>query len=275
MGFGPLVQEMLHADNPRSAGVGTLVVTLMRVFLPSLGYSYKTRSLGWWVPGEVPPMIKLGLIGRVKFGVLLEHQSFFPFWMEVEGETERTSSEALGSFHVADSVDGYTCFWLRVVSALLSYGSISLLLHYALLLCCRRCLLVPSGAGYTSIFDPHPLFFPPTVSRAGRMPFASSHSKSRSVELSTHRSRVLSRLFGDSVSMAVVPSSSALGDSGTTDTLVVMRPFFNVDSTVTTRRLFKVRKNYFIPPEYKLHVPLPGVSLRCFSVRLRSTDRCP
>ncbi|RWW59948.1 hypothetical protein BHE74_00033090 [Ensete ventricosum] len=77
-------------------------------------------------------------------------------------------------------------------------------------------------------------------------------------KISAHRSRVLSRPSGDSVSVAVVPSSSALGDSGIADTLAVMWSFFNVDSTVTTRRLVEVRKNYFIPPEYKLHVPLPG-----------------
>ncbi|RRT60836.1 hypothetical protein B296_00022858 [Ensete ventricosum] len=38
-----------------------------------------------------------------------------------------------------------------------------------------------------------------------------------------------------------------------------MRSFFNVDSTVITHWLVEVRKNYFIPPEYKLHVPLLGV----------------
>ncbi|RWV80433.1 hypothetical protein GW17_00058299 [Ensete ventricosum] len=37
-----------------------------------------------------------------------------------------------------------------------------------------------------------------------------------------------------------------------------MRSLFNVDSTVTTRRLVKVRKNYFIHLEYELHVPLSG-----------------
>ncbi|RZS17039.1 hypothetical protein BHM03_00049144 [Ensete ventricosum] len=58
--------------------------------------------------------------------------------------------------------------------------------------------------------------------------------------------------------MAIVPSTSALGDSGTADTLVAMRYFFNVDSTVTTRRLVEVMKNYFIPSEYELHVPLLG-----------------
>ncbi|RWW82078.1 hypothetical protein BHE74_00009477 [Ensete ventricosum] len=90
------------------------------------------------------------------------------------------------------------------------------------------------------------------------MSFASSHFKSRSVKILAHRSRVLSRPSGDSVSVVVVLSSSASGDSGTTDVLAAMRSFFNVDSTVTTRRLVEVRKNYFIPPEYELHVPLPG-----------------
>ncbi|RZR87479.1 hypothetical protein BHM03_00014891 [Ensete ventricosum] len=37
-----------------------------------------------------------------------------------------------------------------------------------------------------------------------------------------------------------------------------MRSFFNVDSTVTTGWLVEVRKNYFIPPEHELHVPLSG-----------------
>ncbi|RZR94335.1 hypothetical protein BHM03_00023010, partial [Ensete ventricosum] len=89
------------------------------------------------------------------------------------------------------------------------------------------------------------------------MSSASSHSESWSVEILAHRSRVLSRPSGDSVSVAVVPSSSAPGDFGTVDALVTMQSFFNVDSTMTTHRLVKVRKNYFIPPEYELHVPLP------------------
>ncbi|RWW41943.1 hypothetical protein BHE74_00052536 [Ensete ventricosum] len=96
------------------------------------------------------------------------------------------------------------------------------------------------------------------VFRAGRMSSTSSHSKSRSIEISAHRSRVLSRPSRDSVSVVVVPSSSALGDSTTSDALVAMLSFFNVDSTVTTRWLVKVRKNYFTPPEYELHVPLSG-----------------
>ncbi|RZR90846.1 hypothetical protein BHM03_00018850 [Ensete ventricosum] len=49
-----------------------------------------------------------------------------------------------------------------------------------------------------------PSLFPPMVSRAGRMSFTSSHSESRSVKISAHRSKVLSRPSGDSVSMAIV-----------------------------------------------------------------------
>ncbi|RWV85036.1 hypothetical protein BHE74_00043044 [Ensete ventricosum] len=89
------------------------------------------------------------------------------------------------------------------------------------------------------------------------MSFTSSRSESRLVKISAHRSKVLSCPSGDYVSVAVVPSSNVPGDSGTTDALVAMQSFFNVDSTVTTRRLIKVRKNYFIPLKYELHVPLP------------------
>ncbi|RWW82842.1 hypothetical protein BHE74_00008670 [Ensete ventricosum] len=55
------------------------------------------------------------------------------------------------------------------------------------------------------------------------MSSASSHTESRSVEILTHRSRVLSCPSGDSVSVAVVPSSNALGDSETADALAAMR----------------------------------------------------
>ncbi|RWV85554.1 hypothetical protein GW17_00052646 [Ensete ventricosum] len=111
-----------------------------------------------------------------------------------------------------------------------------------------------------------PSLFPPTVSRVGRMSSAFSHSESRSVEILAHRSRVLSRPSGDSMSMAVIPSSSSLGDSGTTNALVTMQSFFNVDYfipfstgiSMPPRRLVKVRKNYFIPPNYERHVPLSG-----------------
>ncbi|RWV77598.1 hypothetical protein GW17_00061548, partial [Ensete ventricosum] len=50
----------------------------------------------------------------------------------------------------------------------------------------------------------------------------------------------------------------ALADPGGADALAAMRSYFNVDSIVTTRRLVEMRKNYFVPPEYELHAPLPG-----------------
>ncbi|RZS14276.1 hypothetical protein BHM03_00045945 [Ensete ventricosum] len=103
-----------------------------------------------------------------------------------------------------------------------------------------------------------PSLFLPMVSRVGQMSSASSHSEFRSLKILAHKSRVLSHPSGDYMLVAVIPSSNALGDSGTSDALATMRSFFNVDSTVTTHRLVEVKKNYFIPPEYELHVPLPG-----------------
>ncbi|RZR96984.1 hypothetical protein BHM03_00026110 [Ensete ventricosum] len=47
-------------------------------------------------------------------------------------------------------------------------------------------------------------------------------------------------------------------DSGTANTLATMWSNFDVDLIVTTHWLVGVRKNYFIPPEYELHAPLPG-----------------
>ncbi|RZR85116.1 hypothetical protein BHM03_00012089 [Ensete ventricosum] len=47
-------------------------------------------------------------------------------------------------------------------------------------------------------------------------------------------------------------------DSGATQALATMQSCFDVDSTVTARRLIEVRKHYYIPSEYELHVPLPG-----------------
>ncbi|RWW49770.1 hypothetical protein BHE74_00044016 [Ensete ventricosum] len=89
---------------------------------------------------------------RVKSGALLEHRSFFSFWMEVKRESERTSWEILrchflyryvvdqssigfiiplafsaSPFNVADSAGDYTCCWLCVVYALLSCGSLKFL----------------------------------------------------------------------------------------------------------------------------------------------------
>ncbi|RRT32014.1 hypothetical protein B296_00046492 [Ensete ventricosum] len=150
-GFGSLAQETLHAGNPRSSGVGAPVGTLMRVFLPWLGCSCKTRPHGWWVPKEVPPTIKLRLIGRVKSDVLLEHRSFFSFLGSGGGKVSiplrrpwgdlsylyLADQSSLGfiiplafsasPFHVVGNADDYTCCRLCVVSALLSCGSVKFL----------------------------------------------------------------------------------------------------------------------------------------------------
>ncbi|RWW68358.1 hypothetical protein BHE74_00024117 [Ensete ventricosum] len=92
------------------------------------------------------------------------------------------------------------------------------------------------------------------------MSSASSHSESHSVEMLTHRSRVLSRPFRDFRLIALVSMSRgvALADSGIANALVAMRSNFDIDSIVMTRQLVKVRRNYFIPLEYKLHPSLPG-----------------
>ncbi|RWV89068.1 hypothetical protein GW17_00048800 [Ensete ventricosum] len=95
---------------------------------------------------------------------------------------------------------------------------------------------------------------------AGRMSSTSSHFESRSVEVSTRRSRALDCPSGDSKS-SVIPSSfkgTTLDDYGATKALATMRSCFNVDSTVTTRWLIDVRKHYYVPLEYELHVSLPG-----------------
>ncbi|RRT33479.1 hypothetical protein B296_00048320 [Ensete ventricosum] len=92
------------------------------------------------------------------------------------------------------------------------------------------------------------------------MSSTSSCSESRSVEISARRSRVLSCLSVDTrlVAFVFVSGGVAPTDSRTTYTLAVIRSNFDVDSTVMTRRLVEVRKNYFIPSKYELHVPLPG-----------------
>ncbi|RWW36604.1 hypothetical protein BHE74_00058356, partial [Ensete ventricosum] len=59
----------------------------------------------------------------------------------------------------------------------------------------------------------------------------------------------------------VVPSmvkGAASDDTGAAEALAAMQLCFNVDSIVIARRLVKVRKHYYIPPEYELHVPLLG-----------------
>ncbi|RWV97743.1 hypothetical protein GW17_00039446 [Ensete ventricosum] len=70
----------------------------------------------------------------------------------------------------------------------------------------------------------------------------------------------ISAIIRDFGSTIVVLSSggATLVDLGAVNALVAMRSFFNVDLVITTRRLKKVRKNYFIPLEYELHAPLPG-----------------
>ncbi|RWW11619.1 hypothetical protein GW17_00024762 [Ensete ventricosum] len=87
-----------------------------------------------------------------------------------------------------------------------------------------------------------------------------SHSESRSVKILARRSRVLDRSSGDSRSTAVLSSSQGVApaNSGAVEALVAMQSCFNIDSTMTTRRLVEVRKNYYIPLEYELHVPLLG-----------------
>ncbi|RRT59400.1 hypothetical protein B296_00034087 [Ensete ventricosum] len=103
-------------------------------------------------------------------------------------------------------------------------------------------------------------FSPPMVSRAGWMSSASSHSESRSVKILARRSRVLGHPSRDSRSTAILSSSggAAPTNSGATEALATMRSCFNIDSTMMTRQLVEVRKNYYTAPEYELHVPLPG-----------------
>ncbi|RRT85115.1 hypothetical protein B296_00004625 [Ensete ventricosum] len=121
-------------------------------------------------------------------------------------------------------------------------------------------IVVASGTDCADISCPQPFSSPLLVSRAGRMTFASSHSKSHSIEASTSRSKASGCPFGDSRS-PVVPSSSggaAPDDSEAVEALAMMRSCFNIDLNMTTHRLVKVRKHYYIPLEYELHVPLLG-----------------
>ncbi|RWW15335.1 hypothetical protein GW17_00020834 [Ensete ventricosum] len=71
------------------------------------------------------------------------------------------------------------------------------------------------------------------------------------------RLRARSEMLG---STTILSSSggTAPANSGATEALAVIQSCFNIDSTMTTRRLVEVRKNYYIAPEYELHVPLPG-----------------
>ncbi|RWW73659.1 hypothetical protein BHE74_00018455 [Ensete ventricosum] len=119
-------------------------------------------------------------------------------------------------------------------------------------------LLVVSGADFADVLSLSSPFSSPVVSRVGRMSSASSHSESRLVEMLTHKSRVLTCPSEDSRSSALVcVRVVALADPGTANALVAMQSNSDVESTVTTRRLVEVRKNYLIPLEYELHAPLP------------------
>ncbi|RRT74790.1 hypothetical protein B296_00021999 [Ensete ventricosum] len=92
----------------------------------------------------------------------------------------------------------------------------------------------------------------------GLMSSVSSHSESRSVAILSHRSRVLDRPSEGSRSTTALSSSggAAPTDSIVTEALAALRSCFNVDSIITTHQLVEVRKHYYIPSEYKLHVPL-------------------
>ncbi|RZS10786.1 hypothetical protein BHM03_00042056 [Ensete ventricosum] len=133
----------------------------------------------------------------------------------------------------------------------LGISSPSLIIPQPSLTLCTSSFFIISGANYTNVIDLHPLPCSPND-------FSSRSDVFCLLPLRVHRSRIFSRPSEDSVSVVVIPSSSALGNSRTADTLAAMRSFFNVDSTVTTCRLVGVRKNYVIPPEYELHVPLLG-----------------
>ncbi|RWW38565.1 hypothetical protein BHE74_00056196, partial [Ensete ventricosum] len=58
----------------------------------SVSCSCKIRpSPGWWVPGEVPPTIKLALFRRVKSGVSPSDAGASSFWIEVASESSRAA----------------------------------------------------------------------------------------------------------------------------------------------------------------------------------------
>ncbi|RRT48317.1 hypothetical protein B296_00048283 [Ensete ventricosum] len=61
-----------------------------------------------------------------------------------------------------------------------------------------------------------------------------------------------------SIALVSLSRGATPTDFGTANALTIMRSNFDVDSTVMTRQLVEVRKNYFIPLEYELHAPLLG-----------------
>ncbi|RWV95304.1 hypothetical protein GW17_00042076, partial [Ensete ventricosum] len=115
--------------------------------------------------------------------------------------------------------------------------------------------LIGEGAHYYPIILPSGRRLP-----RGQMSSASSHFESHSVKILARRSRVLGRPSEDSRSTIVLSWSgdTAPTDFRATEALAAMRSCFNIDSTMTTHRLVEVRKNYYIPSKYELHVPLPG-----------------
>ncbi|RZR95453.1 hypothetical protein BHM03_00024305 [Ensete ventricosum] len=115
--------------------------------------------------------------------------------------------------------------------------------------------LIGEGAHYYPIILPSGRRLP-----RGQMSSASSHFESHSVKILARRSRVLGRPSEDSRSTIILSWSggTAPTDFRATEALAAMRSCFNIDSTMTTHRLVEVRKNYYIPSKYELHVPLPG-----------------
>ncbi|RWW52837.1 hypothetical protein BHE74_00040715 [Ensete ventricosum] len=63
---------------------------------------------------------------------------------------------------------------------------------------------------------------------------------------------------GDSKSIVARPSSGGVApdDSRAADALATIQSCFNVDSTLTSHRLVKVRERFYIPLKYELHVPI-------------------
>ncbi|RWV86838.1 hypothetical protein GW17_00051226 [Ensete ventricosum] len=60
-------------------------------------------------------------------------------------------------------------------------------------------------------------------------------------------------------SIVARPSSGGIApdDSRAADALATIQSCFNVDSTLTSHRLVKVRERFYIPLKYELHVPIP------------------
>ncbi|RRT40594.1 hypothetical protein B296_00038658 [Ensete ventricosum] len=87
---------------------------------------------------------------------------------------------------------------------------------------------------------------------------SSNFESSRPIKVSARRSRVKSHPPGDSKSIVARPSSGGVApdDSRAADALATIQSCFNVDSTLTSHRLVKVRERFYIPLKYELHVPI-------------------